>query len=166
MDHTRTRPDRADGVSFRGRIDRLDEDAGRGAAIITDYKVGTAPERKKPIAFDRGAELQRVFYALAVRSLLPELRSVSSQLTYLKHDPARTLSLTNEELEKAIEQAVGFTDAGARLQRSGEIAPGSAPAFFDSLSVALPADLDSYRRVKRRSFAQANGALDKLWSSQ
>jgi len=154
------------GVSFRGRIDRLDEDAGRGAAIITDYKVGTAPERKKPVAFDRGAELQRVFYALAVRSLLPELRSVSSQLTYLKHDPARTLSLTNEELEKAIEQAVGFTDAGARLQRSGEIAPGSAPAFFDSLSVALPADLDSYRRVKRRSFAQANGALDKLWSSQ
>ncbi|TYK97083.1 PD-(D/E)XK nuclease family protein, partial [Streptococcus dysgalactiae] len=129
----------------------LDEDAGRGAAIITDYKVGTAPERKKPIAFDRGAELQRVFYALAVRSLLPELRSVSSQLTYLKHDPARPLSLTNEELEKAIEQAVGFTDAGARLQRSGEIAPGSAPAFFDSLSVALPADLDSYRRVKRRS---------------
>ncbi len=120
------------GVSFRGRIDRLDEDAGRGAAIITDYKVGTAPERKKPIAFDRGAELQRVFYALAVRSLLPELRSVSSQLTYLKHDPARTLSLTNEELEKAIEQAVAFTDAGARLQRSGEIAPGSAPVFFDS----------------------------------
>ena len=153
------------GVCFRGRIDRLDEDAARGAAIITDYKVGTAPERKKPVVFDRGAELQRVFYALAVRSLLPELRSVSSQLTYLKHDPARTLSLTNEELEKAIDQAVAFTAAGAHLQRSGEIAPGLTPLFFDPLSIALPADLDSYRRVKRRSFAQANGALDKLWSS-
>ncbi|WP_204276620.1 hypothetical protein, partial [Klebsiella aerogenes] len=84
----------------------------------------------------RGTELQRVFYGLAVRSLLPELRSVSSQLTYLKHDPARTLSLTNEELEKAIDQAVAFTAAGARLQRSGEIAPGPAPVFFDPLSIA------------------------------
>lgn len=153
------------GISFRGRIDRLDEDGARGSAVITDYKVGTAPERKKPVVFDRGTELQRVFYGLAVRSLLPELRSVSSQLTYLKHDPARTLSLTNEELEKAIDQAVAFTAAGARLQRSGEIAPGPAPVFFDPLFIALPADLDSYRRVKRRLFAQANGALDKLWSS-
>ena len=153
------------GVSFRGRIDRLDEDAAGGAAIITDYKVGKAPERKSPVVFDRGAELQRVFYALATRFLLPDIRSVSSQLTYLKHNPARTLSLTNEELEKAIEKAVTFTAAGARLQRGGEIAPGPAPVFFDPLSIALPADLDSYRRVKRRLFAQANNALDKLWST-
>jgi hypothetical protein len=153
------------GVFFRGRIDRLDEDAARGAAVITDYKVGAIPERKKPVVFDRGAELQRVFYALAVRSLLPEVRTVSSQLTYLKHDPACTRSLTGEELEKAIGQAVSFTAAGARLQRSGETAPGPAPVFFDPLSIALPADADAYRRVKRRSFAQANAALDKLWSS-
>lgn len=153
------------GVSFRGRIDRLDEDAARLAAIITDYKVGTAPERKKPVVFDRGGELQRVFYALAVRSLLPELRSVNSQLTYLKDDPACTLRLTGEELENAIEQAIAFTAAGADLQRSGKIAPGPAPVFFDPLTIALPADLDSYRRVKRRSFAQANAALDRLWSS-
>ncbi len=72
------------GISFRGRIDRLDEDGACGSAVITDYKVGTAPERKKPVVFDRGTELQRVFYGLAVRSLLPELRSVSSQLTYLQ----------------------------------------------------------------------------------
>jgi hypothetical protein len=153
------------GIVFRGRIDRLDEDAARGAAVITDYKVGTAPERKKPVVFDRGAELQRVFYGLAVRSLLPDVRSVSSQLTYLKHDPARTLSLANEELEKAIDLAAAFTAAGVHLQRNGQIAPGPAPVFFDPLTVALPADLDSYRRVKRRLFAQANSALDKLWSS-
>lgn len=153
------------GIAFRGRIDRLDEDAARGAAVITDYKVGTAPERKKPVVFDRGAELQRVFYGLAVQSLLPDVRSVSSQLTFLKHDPARTLSLTNEELAKAIDQAIAFTAAGVHLQRNGQIAPGPAPVFFDPLSIALPADLDSYRRVKRRLFAQVNGALDKLWSS-
>ncbi|MCK1531449.1 PD-(D/E)XK nuclease family protein [Bradyrhizobium sp. 182] len=153
------------GIAFRGRIDRLDEDAARRAAVITDYKVGTAPERKKPVVFDRGAELQRVFYGLAVRFLLPEVRSVSAQLTYLKHDPARTLSLADEELTKAIDQAIAFTAAGVHLQRNGQIAPGPPPVFFDPLSVALPADLDSYRRVKRRLFAQANSALDKLWSS-
>ncbi|UPT89807.1 PD-(D/E)XK nuclease family protein [Bradyrhizobium barranii subsp. apii] len=153
------------GVVFRGRIDRLDEDAARGAAVVTDYKVGMAPERKKPVVFDRGAELQRVFYGLAVRFLLSDVRSVSSQLTYLKHDPARTLSLANEELEKAIDLAAAFTAAGVHLQRNGQIAPGPAPVFFDPLAVALPADLDSYRRVKRRLFAQANSALDKLWSS-
>ncbi|WP_247367847.1 PD-(D/E)XK nuclease family protein [Bradyrhizobium sp. 18] len=153
------------GIVFRGRIDRLDEDAARGAAVVTDYKVGTAPERKKPVVFYRGAELQRVFYGLAVRSLLVDVRSVSSQLTYLKHDPARTLSLTNEELEKAIDQAVAFTAAGIQLQRNGQIAPGPAPVFFDPLAIALPAELDSYRRVKRRLFAGVNSALDKLWSS-
>jgi hypothetical protein len=153
------------GIVFRGRIDRLDEDAARGTAIVTDYKVGTAPERKKPVVFDRGAELQRVFYGLAVRFLLADVRSVSSQLTYLKHDPARTLSLTNEELEKAIDQAVAFTAAGAQLQRNGQIAPGPAPVSFDPLAIALPAELDSYRRVKRRLFAGVNSALDKLWSS-
>lgn len=153
------------GIVFRGRIDRLDEDAARGAAVVTDYKVGTAPERKKPVVFDRGAELQRVFYGLAVRSLLADVRSVSSQLTYLKHDPARTLSLTNEELEKAIDQAIAFAAAGVQLQRNGQIAPGPAPVFFDPLAIALPAELDSYRRVKRRLFAGVNSALDKLWSS-
>ena len=68
------------GLVFRGRIDRLDYEASSGAALITDYKVGAAPDRKKPIVFDRGAELQRVFYVLAVRSLLPDVR-----------DPARDL---------------------------------------------------------------------------
>lgn len=152
-------------LSFRGRIDRLDEDAARGAAIVTDYKVGAAPERKKTVVFDRGAELQRVFYALAVRSLLPAVRSVDSQLTFLKHDPARTLSLTHEELEKAISQAISYTEAGGQLQRSGQIAPGPTPAFFEPLSIGLPADLDAYRRIKRRPFAQVNSPLDGLWSS-
>ncbi|MER9332172.1 PD-(D/E)XK nuclease family protein [Mesorhizobium sp. M0488] len=62
----------ATGIAFRGRIDRLDEDGSRGTAIITDYKAGAAPQRKKAVVFDRGAELQRVFYALAARSLLLE----------------------------------------------------------------------------------------------
>jgi hypothetical protein len=153
------------GITFRGRIDRLDEDTARGAAVITDYKAGAAPERKKQVVFDRGVELQRVFYALAVQSLLRDVRSVSARLTYLKDEPARTLSLSHDELEKAIGEVISFTAAGAQLQRSGQIAPGPAPIFFDALSIAMPADLEVYRRIKRRPFARVNAPLDKLWGS-
>ena len=48
---------------------------------------------------------------------------------------------------------------------STHLAVGETPAhdiFFDPLAIALPAELDSYRRVKRRLFAGANSALDKL----
>lgn len=153
------------GIAFRGRIDRLDEDGARGSAIITDYKAGAAPERKKTVVFDKGTELQRVFYALAARSLLPDVRNLESRLTYLRHEPARTLSLVHDELATAIEQAISFTAAGVELQRGGHIAPGPQPEFFDSNSVALPSDLEAYRRIKQRPFAQVNSPLSKLWSS-
>ena len=153
------------GIAFRGRIDRLDEDGSRGVATITDFKAGAAPDRKKTVVFDRGEELQRVFYALAARSLLTDVRNIESRLTYLKHEPARTLSLVQDELTAAIEQAVSFTAAGVTLQRSGQIAPGPQPEFFDPLSVALPSDVEAYRRIKQRPFAQVNSALGKLWSS-
>ncbi|MBY5747361.1 PD-(D/E)XK nuclease family protein [Rhizobium leguminosarum] len=155
----------ATGIAFRGRIDRLDEDGSRGTAIITDYKAGAAPERKKTIVFNRGTELQRVFYALAARSLLPEVRNVESRLTYLRHEPARTLSLVHDELVAAIEEAITFTAAGVELQKTGQIAPGPQPEFFDPISIALPSDLDVYRRTKQRPFAQVNSPLSKLWSS-
>lgn len=153
------------GVAFRGRIDRLDEDDPQGTAIVTDYKAGAAPERKKTVVFDKGTELQRVFYGLATRSLLPKVRNVESRLTYLKHEPARTLSLGHDELVTAIDQAIAFTAAGVELQRSGQIAPGPQPDFFDSASIALPSDLEAYRRIKQRQFARVNNPLSKLWSS-
>ncbi|MCA1494451.1 PD-(D/E)XK nuclease family protein [Ensifer sp. NBAIM29] len=153
------------GIAFRGRIDRLDENRSKGTAIVTDYKAGAAPERKKTVVFDRGEELQRVFYALATRSLLAEVRNIESRLTYLRHEPARTLSLVHDELVTAIEQAISFTAAGVELQQSGHIAPGPQPEFFDSVSVALPSDLETYRRIKQRPFAQVHSPLAKLWSS-
>jgi hypothetical protein len=153
------------GIAFRGRMDRLDEDGSRGIAIVTDYKVGAAPERRKTVVFDKGTELQRVLYALAARSLLPDIRNVESRLTYLRHEPARTLSLVHDELGTAIDQAISFTAAGVERQRSGQIAPGPQPEFFDSNAVALPSDLDAYRRTKQRPFAQVNSPLSKLWGS-
>ncbi|MER9609977.1 PD-(D/E)XK nuclease family protein [Mesorhizobium sp. M0312] len=153
------------GVRFRGRIDRLDEDVAMGAATITDYKAGEAPRRKRPLIFDRGRELQRVFYAMAVSYLLPDVRNLESRLVYLKNEPAVAFGLANDALATAIEQAISFTTAGAEVQHSGRIAPGPEPEFFDPLSIALPADAESYRRLKQRQFAQANSPLAKLWSS-
>lgn len=153
------------GIVFRGRIDRLDEDESRGLAIVTDYKAGAAPQLKRTLIFDRGAELQRVFYGLAARTLLPYARNVESRLTYLQHEPAHTLGLVHDELATAIERAMSFVTAGVELQRGGAIAPGPRPEFFDSNSVALPSDLEAYRRIKQRPFARANSPLSRLWSS-
>jgi hypothetical protein len=153
------------GLTFRGRIDRVDLDEARGAATITDYKTGTAPAKAVATIFDHGAELQRVFYGLAVGSLLLDVRRVTSRLTYLAEAPARSFGLSDEGLHRAIDAAIGFTAAGAQILRGGMIAPGRPRAFFDQLSLALPADPEAYRRVKQRLFAQANARLDKLWSS-
>jgi hypothetical protein len=152
-------------LRFRGRIDRLDENVATGTAIVTDYKAGGAPRRNKPLVFDRGAELQRVFYAMAVGCLLPDVRDLESRLLYLKHEPPEAFSLANEALATAIDQAISSTMAAAEVQRNGRIAPGTESELFDPLSIALPADREAYRRLKQRPFAQANGPLVKLWSS-
>lgn len=153
------------GLTFWGRIDRLDEEAHRGAATITDYKAGAVPRRKRPVIFDRGTELQRVFYALAASRLLPDVRFVESRLVYLKDEPPVSLVLADEQLAAAVEQAVSFATAAADLQRSGRIAPGPEPEFFEPLSLGLPADVEAYRRLKQRQFALANSRLASLWSS-
>jgi hypothetical protein len=153
------------GLTFRGRIDRLDNDDIAGAATITDYKTGFAPAKASSLVFDYGAELQRVFYALAVRALLSNARRVVSCLTYLADDAARSFGLSDQDLDRAIDAAVAFAAAGENILRGGIIAPGKPRAFFDQLSLALPADNEAYRRVKQRMFAQANARLYKLWSS-
>lgn len=153
------------GLKFRGRIDRLDHDETTGAVTITDYKTGLAPPKASFLVFDYGAELQRVFYALAVRALLPNARRVASRLIYVTDDPARAFSLSGQTLDRAIDAAIGFASAGETILRGGIIAPGKPRTFFDQLSLALPADNDAYRRTKQRLFAQANARLLKLWSS-
>ena len=86
--------------------------------------------------------------------------------TYLpERRSGRTLNLSGDDLEKAIEQAISYASAGAQLQRDGQIAPGPPPEFFDPLAIALPTDLEAYRRAKRRPFARVNAPLDNLWRS-
>ncbi|NSY46546.1 PD-(D/E)XK nuclease family protein [Agrobacterium tumefaciens] len=153
------------GLVLRGRLDRLDIEGSTGIASITDYKSGAAPAKASVVVFGQGAELQRVFYALAVRALLPEARRVVSCLTYLANEPAASFEISDEDLDKALSAAAGYTAAAADILRGGLVAPGRPKSFFDQLTLALPADNDAYRKTKQRVFAQANASLDRLWSS-
>ena len=92
----------------RARLRRSDRSArhsrlGRRAQI-TDYKSVKPPPKSRRIALGQGRELQRVLYAMAVRTLLPEVGTIVARLIYLADDPA-TFELRGEELERAIADA-------------------------------------------------------------
>ena len=151
---------------FRGRIDRLDHDVMSGKVAITDYKVAKVPKRRRAaVMLDRGRELQRAFYALACNALIPDLKSVTASLAYLKDDPPSLLTLSEDDLGKAIELVAAYAAAGVKIQRDGQTAPGHEPEYPDFLAIGLPADREAYRKAKQRVFATANAALERLWSS-
>jgi PD-(D/E)XK nuclease superfamily len=75
-------PIKPTGLVFGGRMDRLDIRATGDAARITDYKSIKPPPKAQRITLGQGRELQRVLYAIAVRSLLPEVRTVVARLIY------------------------------------------------------------------------------------
>lgn len=57
-------------LQLSGRIDRIDVVASGDAARISDYKTGAAPNAADRIVIGKGAEVQRVLYAMAARRLL------------------------------------------------------------------------------------------------
>ncbi|WP_375458517.1 PD-(D/E)XK nuclease family protein [uncultured Enterovirga sp.] len=150
------------GLHLRGRIDRLDLAAHGRTAVLTEYKSGPAPAHAGRVVFGRGAELQRVFYALAVSSLLPEAQRIVSRLMYLG-EGAQAFAIPEEAFGKALADAASFTAAAAETLRSGKIAPGEESRFHDDLWLALPADRQAYRASKQRAFAAANGTLRRYW---
>jgi hypothetical protein len=109
--------------------------------------------------------LQRVLYAIAVRTLLPEVRTVVARLIYLADDPA-TFELKGDELDDAVTHATGYLSAATAILRSGRIAPRwEKDAFYDDMRLALPADRETYLRRKASEFRAANQQLNKLWSA-
>ena len=76
------------GLVYGGRIDRLDIRASGDGVQITDYKSTKPPPKTHRIALGQGRELQRVLYAMAVRTLLPEVRIIVARLIYLADEPA------------------------------------------------------------------------------
>ncbi|WP_413993325.1 PD-(D/E)XK nuclease family protein [Labrys okinawensis] len=153
------------GLVFGGRMDRLDIRATGDAARITDYKSTKPPPKTQRITLGQGRELQRVLYAIAVRALLPEVRTVVARLIYLTDEPA-TFELKGDELDNAITHATDYLSAATVILRSGRIAPRwEKDAFYDDMRLALPADRESYLRRKASEFRAANQQLNKLWGA-
>lgn len=153
------------GLVFGGRMDRLDIRATGDGARITDYKSAKPPPKHQRIALGQGRELQRVLYAIAVRSLLPEVRTVVTRLIYLVDDPA-TFELKGDELDGVVSEATGYLLAAMAILRSGRIAPRwEQDALYDDMRLALPADRESYLRRKAAEFRAASQQLNRLWSA-
>jgi hypothetical protein len=152
------------GLVYGGRIDRLDIRASGDGAQITDYKSIAAPPKAQRIALGQGRELQRVLYAMAVRTLLPEVRKIVARLIYLADNPA-PFELRGEQLEKAIGDATSYLTAAVAILRGGRIAPRwEEEDFYSDMLLALPADHQSYRRRKAAEFRSASQKLSKLWN--
>lgn len=153
------------GLVYGGRIDRLDIRATGDGAQITDYKSTKPPPKSQRIALGQGRELQRVLYAMTVRTLLPEVRTIVARLIYLAEEPS-TFELRGDELDNAIVEATAFLVAAVEILRSGRIAPRwEQDAHYDDMRLAFPADRESYLRRKGPEFRAANQKLGKLWNS-
>ena len=129
-DATVTVPIPEAGLVYGGRIDRIDIRASGDGAQITDYKSVNPPPKNQRIVLGQGSELQRVLYAMAVRSSLPEVSTVVARLIYLADDPA-TFELKGDELDRAITDATRYLVAAVEILQSGRPrAPvGGGPAL-------------------------------------
>ena len=164
-DSTRAVPIGDTGLTFGGRIDRLDIRVSGDGARITDYKSGKPPEKAQRITLAQGRELQRVLYAMAVSALLPEVRTVHARLVYLADEPT-TFVLRGEELEAALRDATGYLASAVEILRGGRIAPRwEKDATYDDMRLALPADREAYLRQKTVALRDANHSLDRLWGA-
>ncbi|WP_189343288.1 PD-(D/E)XK nuclease family protein [Mesorhizobium sp. M2A.F.Ca.ET.046.03.2.1] len=153
------------GLTVGGRIDRLDLRGDGVAARVTDYKTGALPRTTSAGALAGGSELQRVIYSAAAMRRLSEVRQVVSRLVYLRDGPsAQTLS--GDELDGALGEADRFVAAAAGMLLNGS-APVGPDAYepYNDLRLALPADLESYRRRKVQALEVAAGELSVLWGS-
>lgn len=154
-----------DGIDVRvtGRIDRLDLAKSGSVARITDYKTSKPEGSPDDLVMDGGRELQRVLYAIAIRTLVQPGRVVA-RLQYLG-TPVTTRPLESERLDQAITDLSAFVTAATSSLRSGFAIPG--PDAFDKYSayrLARPADLPGYLAGKGDALAAATAALED-WRS-
>ena len=152
------------GLRLGGRIDRVDLGAGGQRVRISDYKTGQTPRNADRIVLDRGRELQRVLYAMAVRQLLPDATSVISRLIFLDGTSA-PYELKGSALDAAATDAAQFLNIGCSLIRRGSACPGpDAQDRYNDLRLALPSDIDSYFQRKAAGFGALCRELSPLWS--
>src|SRR4029077_18039123 len=110
------------GVRIRGSIDRVDFNGAHNGVRVSDYKTGAEPAKDSEIVLGRGAELQRVLYALAARQLVADNPRVIARLVFLGTDRRRPYSLP--DVDQAIADIAAHVSAAVDLLRRGIALPG------------------------------------------
>jgi hypothetical protein len=152
-------------VRIRGNIDRLDLNGARNAARVSDYKTGVEPRQADRIVLGRGAELQRVLYALAVRQLLADNPRVVARLVFLGDDQPRPYKLP--DVDQAIADIGAHVTAAGALLRQGTALPGpDAREDWNDFRLALPAAPATYFQIKQAALGRAFGDFARIWSSR
>jgi ATP-dependent helicase/DNAse subunit B len=149
-------------VHIRGNIDRLDLTGDGRAVRVSDYKTGAEPRRADEIVLGRGAELQRVIYAIAARQLLPDNPRVIARLVFLGDEEPKPYRLS--DVDEAVAELASHVKSAIALLRRGIALPGpSAHEEHNDFRIALPASPTSYLQIKKASFMRAFGEFARIW---
>ena len=150
------------GMRIRGSIDRVDFNGAHNGVRVSDYKTGAEPPRASEIIIGRGAELQRVLYALAARQLVADNPRVVARLVFLGADRPKPYSLP--DVDQAIADISGHVSAAVHLLRRGIALPGpDAREDWNDFALALPAAPAVYFQSKQAALGRAFGDFARVW---
>lgn len=150
------------GFNIGGYIDRLDVSSDGGRALVRDYKTGRAP--KGNIRLDGGKELQRCFYAFAVKALLGPTVEISASLLY----PKEPLDLQLDDPEGALADISEYLKAARSALVNGSALPGpDTCGEYDDLAFALPANARAtYCKRKQEASIEALSGVAPIWEME
>ena len=152
-------------VRIRGSIDRVDFNAARNGVRVSDYKTGAEPPKADEIVLGRGAELQRVLYAIAARQLVPDDPRVIARLVFLGADQPKPHRLA--DIDQAIADIGAYVAAAIDLLNHGVALPGpDAREDWNDLRLALPASPILYFQTKQAALGRAFGDFARIWSAR
>ena len=129
-------------------------------------RTGSEPPKAHEIILGRGAELQRVLYALAARQLVPDNPRIITRLVFLGADQPKQYRLP--DIDKAIADAGGYVTAARDLLLRGLALPGpDAREDENDLRLALPAASQAtYFPNKQAAFGRAFGEFSRIWNAR
>ena len=149
------------GMRIRGSMDRVDFNGAHNRVRVSDYKTGAEPPKASEIIIGRGAELQRVLYALATRQLVAGNPQVVARLVFLGADRLKPYSLP--DIDHAIADISGHVRAAVHLLRRGIALPGpDAREDSNDFALALPAAPAVYFQNKQAALGRAFGDFARV----
>jgi hypothetical protein len=155
-------------IRIQGSIDRLDVKANFAGVRVTDYKTGQRPKEPERMVVDYGAELQRVLYALACRTLLPNRESpIVARLIYLR-PPVKDYVL--EKPDAIISLVARWIACARTVLESGTVYAGLRDDDFAKrrpTRLALPSARAAYLGRKSGAIRAAAGLeLTRHWKNR